>query len=360
MDTMVAATREYERWVRRFTPLVPHDIARKHAKMREDPFSFLRATFYRWAQRWPAACPDLVAAPHVLAIGDLHIENFGTWRDPDGRLVWGVNDFDEAGRAPYTNDLVRLVASAWLARDLGRIGLKRREICDTVLLGYREGLRVGGRPFVLAEHNGWLGQVAAWQLREPVAFWRALRRKAIAASALPADVHAAVHGLMPERQLAYTLMRRIAGLGSLGRPRFVALAKWKGGWIAREARALVPSAYAWLSRGRKARIWYETLNHRAVRSPDPFLRVLGRWVVRRLAPDCSKIDIETLPTRYDESRLLHAMGYETANIHMATRGAREAIRRDLRKSARRGIRDGATTMLEVTLADWKAWKRSRR
>ena len=48
----------------------------------------------------------------MLAVGDLHVENFGTWRDADGRLCWGINDFDEADRLPYTNDLVRLAASA--------------------------------------------------------------------------------------------------------------------------------------------------------------------------------------------------------------------------------------------------------
>ena len=48
----------------------------------------------------------------VLAIGDLHLENFGTWRDAEGRLVWGINDFDEAWALPYTNDLIRLATSA--------------------------------------------------------------------------------------------------------------------------------------------------------------------------------------------------------------------------------------------------------
>ena len=47
----------------------------------------------------------------LKGVGDLHVENFGTWRDVEGRLVWGVNDFDEAYALPYTNDLVRLVAS---------------------------------------------------------------------------------------------------------------------------------------------------------------------------------------------------------------------------------------------------------
>ena len=48
----------------------------------------------------------------MLAVGDIHIENFGTWRDNDGRLIWGVNDFDEAAEMPYALDLVRLTTSA--------------------------------------------------------------------------------------------------------------------------------------------------------------------------------------------------------------------------------------------------------
>ena len=56
-------------------------------------------------------------SPEVLAVGDLHVENFGTWRDIEGRLIWGINDFDEVGRMPYTIDLVRLAASAHIAID---------------------------------------------------------------------------------------------------------------------------------------------------------------------------------------------------------------------------------------------------
>src|SRR5262245_2768920 len=96
-----AATRAYETWLRGLVDLVAADLRTKHERMRDDPSSFLRATYYRWLQRWPDTCPRLDRAPRVLAIGDLHVENFGTWRDRDGRLVWGVNDFDDAGRAPY-------------------------------------------------------------------------------------------------------------------------------------------------------------------------------------------------------------------------------------------------------------------
>ncbi len=55
----------------------------------------------------------------MLAVGDIHVENFGTWRDAEGRLVWGVNDFDDAARMPYAIDIVRLATSAVLAEVRG-------------------------------------------------------------------------------------------------------------------------------------------------------------------------------------------------------------------------------------------------
>jgi uncharacterized protein (DUF2252 family) len=63
-------------------------------------FPFFRATFYRWAQRWPELCPGLTGAPEVLGVADLHVENYGTWRDVEGRLVWGINDFAKPLTSP--------------------------------------------------------------------------------------------------------------------------------------------------------------------------------------------------------------------------------------------------------------------
>ena len=93
---VVKATRQFEDWLGHRTNLVKKDLRLKHSEMMEAVFPFLRATYYRWAQIWPEVCADLAKGPHVLAVGDLHVENFGTWRDMEGRLIWGVNDFDEA------------------------------------------------------------------------------------------------------------------------------------------------------------------------------------------------------------------------------------------------------------------------
>ena len=113
-------TEAYESWLRTQCKVVEDDLAHKHEKMRKNPFVFLRATYYRWARRIEKICPELVDAPSALCVGDIHLENFGTWRDDDGRWVWGVNDFDEAAVMPYAFDLVRLTASVELREDEDR------------------------------------------------------------------------------------------------------------------------------------------------------------------------------------------------------------------------------------------------
>ena len=86
----------------------------------------------------------------------------------------------------------------------------------------------------------------------------------------------------------FRVAHRIAGLGSLGRQRWVAIAEWRGGYLAREAKALAPPAWLWASGGKEAPgSFYQAIVAQAVRAPDPYLQLTKPWVARRLAPDCS-------------------------------------------------------------------------
>ena len=113
----------------------------------------------------------------------------------------------------------------------------------------------------------------------------------------------------------------------------IALADWRGGSIAREAKALAPSAQAWAESNGNSQILYQEILDTAVRTPDPFVRLQKRWIVRRLAPDCSRIELSALPKERDSLRLLHAMGFETANVHLGSIGA-QALAADLKKRPR--------------------------
>jgi uncharacterized protein (DUF2252 family) len=130
-------------------PLDRHALSFKHTQMTLGLFPFLRATFYRWVQIWREVAGDASVAPSLLAVGDLHLENFGTWRDSEGRLIWGINDFDEVYTMPYTMDLVRLATSAHAATVEEHLTIRPRDASDAVLEGYRDALKEGGHSYLL-------------------------------------------------------------------------------------------------------------------------------------------------------------------------------------------------------------------
>jgi hypothetical protein len=354
---IVKATRQFEEWLGHRIDIVRADVELKHRSMKEGVFPFLRATYYRWAQLWPQVCPELATAPKVLAVGDLHIENFGTWRDIEGRLIWGVNDFDETFPLSYANDLVRLAVSAILAAEGDHLALGAKNICDSILKGYAESLNEWGRPFVLGEEHTWLRQIAESELRDPVKFWQKMDALSTMKQKAPLSALEALDHLMPAREIPRRIVRRVAGLGSLGHQRFVAIAEWHGAKIAREAKALVPSACHWAQDTGPSDILYQTIIARAIRCPDPFVQLRGHWIVRRLGPHCSRIELATLRAPGSELRLLHAMGWETANIHLGTKAARKNILRHLKKQKAKWLHDAASAMLKAVREDWTAWKK---
>src|ERR1700674_2805848 len=212
---IVKATKQYEDWLGLHIRIVEPDLQFKHEQMAAALFPFFRATFYRWLQVWPEECAELDRVPHILSVGDLHVENFGTWRDTDGRLVWGVNDFDEASWLPYTNDLVRLVASANMAIDANHIALDRKTACNAVLEGYQKCLTAGGRPFVLAEDHPALGEMARHRLKEPEKFWAKLSSLTPIKGKVPSSAKKAIARMLPQPDVPHIFVHRVAGLGSL-------------------------------------------------------------------------------------------------------------------------------------------------
>jgi uncharacterized protein (DUF2252 family) len=99
-----------------FAPLMRNDPAAfraKYRKMAADPFAFYRGSACLFFAD-VTATDDPFADDHSSRIwihGDLHAENFGTYLNSDGRLVFDVNDFDEAYLGRFTWDLQRFTAS---------------------------------------------------------------------------------------------------------------------------------------------------------------------------------------------------------------------------------------------------------
>lgn len=227
----------------------PDRLRLKYRNMRASPFVFLRGTCHLFYRRLPAA-PLFDEAPPVWCVGDLHLQNYGSYKG-DNRLVYfDLNDFDEAVLAPATFDLVRFLASVQVgAKELG-VGRKDAgRLGEAFIDGYRSTLAEGRATWVERDTAGGL-------IRELLAGLRGRRRPAFLdertvckgrrrrlrldnGKALPVDearreqvtrlVNTLAEGHPDPRFFkVLDVARRIAGNGSLGVDRYVILVRGKG------------------------------------------------------------------------------------------------------------------------------------
>lgn len=356
---IIKSTRKYESWLRKELDIFEEDLALKKEVIANNPFTFLRGTFYRWMQVFPDVCKKAWHAPKVLSVGDLHAENFGTWRDAKGELVWGVNDFDEAASLPYTLDLVRLATSVELASEAEELKITLTEACEAILDGYREGLEKGGEPFVVHGDRDWLSDAYVKSERSAEKYWQKLNQLPVMEKETPPEVMSMLEAGLPSQGMDYRILHRQAGTGSLGRPRYTALAEWQGGFVAVEAKALIPSAALWARKKHQgADVKYEEILARAVRRLDPNVKVYDGWVVRGLAPDRCRIDLDELGPERDEARMMRAMGWEVANIHLGTRAVVKDVLEDLKDRKKKWLVKYADRMVGAVIDDWEMWKKN--
>lgn len=385
MDIIKSVNR-YDAWLRKQLKddFVEKDLRKKHKKMAADAFQFLRATYWRWAETIYQVCPELKGAPAVLAVGDIHAENFGTWRDREGRLIWGVNDFDDAARMPYAIDIVRLATSAVLAEVRG---ISDEKVCDSILEGYREG--VGDpKPFVLDREHKELRDAFVVSDDERLEFWAKFDpaelktkpdkdMKPITAKKLPPRYAKVLKHARPDNDIALQYFARSAGTGSLGRPRFVGIGPWQGDLIVREAKAIVGSGWVLARLGSLNKLRCEEVALGKYRSPDPTYDLRGHVLVRRLSPNDFKIETKQNDKKGTKKKaapaepynpkaverkelvnahVLHAMGRDLAAIHRGTDDSEKAIQGDLKRHKAGWLFATVGKAARAVEDDFKTWK----
>jgi uncharacterized protein (DUF2252 family) len=99
-----------------FAPLMKSDpvaFRGKYRKMAADPHAFYRGSACLFYADVTGEEDPFVndQSERIWIHGDLHVENFGTYLNSDGRMVFDVNDFDEAYLGRFTWDLQRFAAS---------------------------------------------------------------------------------------------------------------------------------------------------------------------------------------------------------------------------------------------------------
>lgn len=117
---------------------IPELIPVRVGRMAQSPFAFYRGSAAVMAH-------DLATGPDtgvdVFACGDAHVANFGLYATPERTLTFDLNDFDEAGDAPWEWDVKRLATSALIgALDTGLRPDQARDIARASVTAYRETL----------------------------------------------------------------------------------------------------------------------------------------------------------------------------------------------------------------------------
>jgi uncharacterized protein (DUF2252 family) len=230
----------------------PERLAMKLAKMAQSPFVFLRGACHLFYDSLPqtALFRD---APLAWCCGDLHFENFGSYK-ADNRLVYfDINDFDEAALAPATWDIVRLLCSIECGADeIKATRAQAQAASANCLAAYRHALGEGKSLWVERETSVGLVKslLTGLQSGERSVFLdkRSVKKggrrvlKVDGGKALPATAadKLRVSAFLDEFAAAkpepgfprffelVDVARRIAGTGSLGVERFVVLVEGKG------------------------------------------------------------------------------------------------------------------------------------
>jgi uncharacterized protein (DUF2252 family) len=121
----------------------PQLVQLKYEKMHESPFAFFRGTCHLFYEDWSSSS-KLNAAPQTWLCGDLHLENFGSYKGDNRLTYFDINDFDESVLAACTLDLARLLTSIFLLTlETKANNQDPKSLCDYFLDTYTAALTEG-------------------------------------------------------------------------------------------------------------------------------------------------------------------------------------------------------------------------
>ena len=227
----------------------PERLTIKYAKMRTSPYVFLRATCHLFYDRLSAN--DLPQdAPLGWICGDLHLENFGSYKGENRLVYFDINDFDESALAPVSWDLVRFLASIAVAAKTLRIGPRKAELLSAQFIAaYCETLQTGKATWIERDTAEGLVRHLLDDLKgeSRVAHLDKYSKRSKKTRSIICDGLRALKAGKKDRERVIEwvnvfakkrensdffkvldVARRIAGVGSLGVARYVILVKGRG------------------------------------------------------------------------------------------------------------------------------------
>jgi len=229
--------------------LDPAMMVRKYAAMRRSPFCYMRGACQLFYSSLPAVAA-ISEAPPAWLCGDMHVENFGTYKGDNRLTYFDVTDFDQAARGPVTLDLIRFLASIRVGADEWGVPVDGTDsLVQRSLVAYSTELGLGKPSWIERESargtvKRLFAQVAGRSRSELLGKYstrKSKRRRLIIDDqqlfAATAEERTGIEQmLLGVAEIAHDadyfrivdVARRVAGIGSRALPRYIVLIEGRG------------------------------------------------------------------------------------------------------------------------------------
>jgi len=378
----------------------PELLQSKFDRMRSSPFVFMRGACHLFYERL-AEIELPPTAPLAWACGDLHLENFGSYKGDNGLVYFDLNDFDESALAPASWDVVRLLASLLTAaKSIGIDRSQAQALCRDFIAAYAGALQSGEARWVERDTAQGLVQrlLDGLRKRKRVDFLdqrtepgKKQRRRIVCdgkrvlpvsdkarARAVAVIEHCAETHADPRFFKVLDVARRAAGTGSLGLERYVVLVRGGGSpdnnYLLDVKLALPSSLEKHVSASQPS---WASQAHRIVAAQarmqavsTAYLHAVTRrgksYVVRDLQPSEDRISLDgrgVTPKRLRQ--LLEDMGRMVAWAQLRSSGRQGSATADeliafgaARGDWQGGLLHAAQVSARQAVADWKVFAKA--
>ena len=370
----------------------PERLTLKLAAIAAEPFAFFRGTNHLYAASLGREIG--LDAPLTYVCGDLHVENFGSFKGDNGLVYFDLNDFDDALVAPFTVDAVRMLSSVLVAaHQYGLSEADARVACANMLGEYTNTLRAGKPRWI--ERATATGMVATLlrqvKRRRRGALLAArtemrggrrrldLDRRALRADREQRDRAAHIVSLYSKQEhhghrfVAEDAARRVAGVGSLGLERYVVLAHEMRELTSKrliDVKRAAPSAWSTMQRHQPH--WSSDAQRVAtvqqiMQAASPALLsyvTLSRresFLVKSLQPTTDRVDLAHCRNKVALLNVLTTMARAAAWAHLRGCGHQAADRIEKLQDYAAGGRWQSMALRlarhgrDVSLTQWKAF-----
>ena len=332
----------------------PERLAMKYRAMRASPFAFLRGSCHLFYDRLPGG-GVFKSAPLAWICGDLHLENFGSYKGDNRLAYFDVNDFDESALAPASWDLVRFLTSLRVGADRFLVSDARAQTLSQFFLdAYASSLALGKAYWVERETAQGLVRALLDDLRnrQRASFLdlrTIIKRKQ---RLIRVDGKKALPVTDPQRDSITSFMqafaksraqpdffavldvaRRVAGTGSLGVDRYAILVQGKGspdGNYLLDLKQALPSSLLphlkakqpkWRNEAQRVVAVQRRMQAVSMAFLEPVFFNEGPYVLRALQPSEDRVAVSgSHQTGSDLDHLMRSMGQLVAWAQLRSAG----------------------------------------